>query len=121
MIALQTPSSVAGPVGTGCHIKRCTNQTIPNGSALPELKMGHDLNKKRVLILIQEGDRRFCRDADIATGKPQGRGAITYGTGEQCGSCGSCLSCRRSLLIAHNKLKLFSRLWSYFFKCRLDG
>lgn len=47
---------------------------FPHGSALPELKMGHDLNKKRVLIVIQERERDSASygDTDITTGKCQG-------------------------------------------------
>ncbi|KAK3515484.1 hypothetical protein QTP70_023625 [Hemibagrus guttatus] len=40
---------------------------FPHGSALPELKMGHDLNKERVLIQDRDRDRGSHRDADITT------------------------------------------------------
>ncbi|KAK2814781.1 hypothetical protein Q7C36_023047 [Tachysurus vachellii] len=47
---------------------------FPHGSALPELKLGHDLNKEPVLILVQERDRDrgSDRDTDITTAVREG-------------------------------------------------
>ncbi|KAK3541668.1 hypothetical protein QTP86_034731 [Hemibagrus guttatus] len=49
---------------------------FPHGSALPELKMGHDLNKERVLIQDRDRDRGSHRDADITTAVC---GALSWG------------------------------------------